>query len=255
MADTSEAREQRDRVVSEAHGRAVWAVRALFATAIASVYVIAAMAWQSALGDPSNGIWQRDRASSVFDGLVHPLLRLLTAALFLRWLARTVTAARDLTFSPPLTWTASKAVWGFFIPVINFYRPYQVMRDLHDRLAPDGVPEPAPRPRMDGAGGYRRVEMEKAPPKRALPHASIGAWWGLYLFGGLTAQGAVRLFTSGSSPMVTLRQTVSAGALAEIASATLAILVVRAIDGRLAERHRRLHHATDEELTEWGFDP
>jgi hypothetical protein len=128
------------------------------------------------------------------------------------------------------------------------------MRDLHDRLAPDGVPEPAPRPRLDGAGGYRRVQIEKAPPPRALPHASIGAWWGLYLFGGLIAKGTTMFFGAGLPSASTIGMTASAAALAEIASAGLAILAVRSIDARLAERQRRLHHATDEELTEWGID-
>lgn len=36
--------------------------------------------------------------------------------------------------------------------------------------------------------------------------------------------------------------------LVDIAGALLALQVVRSIDARLAERHRRLHHASDEEL-------
>jgi hypothetical protein len=180
-------------------------------------------------------------------------LHVLTAVLFLMWLAKSINVARELGISPPLAWTASDACWGFFIPFINFVRPYQVIRDLHDRLAPDGVPEPAPKPRADGVGGYRRVELIKAPPPAPLPHASIGAWWALYLFGGSLPRLAALLL--GGPRAAQSRLFVVAPFGMEVLSAVLAVLVVRAIDGRLAERHRRLHHASDEELTEWGVAP
>src|SRR5262249_19684248 len=116
----------------------------------------------------------------------------------------------------------------------------------HDRLDPEGVPEPAPRPRADGTGGYRHVAMEKAPPPGRLPAAWIGAWWGFYLLGGLVATVLAVIL----SPSLSIFMTNGA----EVASAVLAVLAVRAIDGRIAERNRRLQHASDEELTEWGIE-
>ncbi len=166
------------------------------------------------------------------------MLLAVTAVLFLTWLSRTLSLAAAWS-GTPIRWTRSKAVWSFFIPFVSLYQPYQVVRDLHDQLAPDGVPEPAPRPRMDGAGGYRSVAVEKAPPPRTLPHASIGAWWGLFV-----AERMLSSFT-GESVGVFPR------ALA-IAAALLAVLVVRALQGRLEERHRRVHHASDEELRGLG---
>ena len=126
-------------------------------------------------------------------------------------------------------------MWSFFIPIVSFYRPYQVLRDVHDQLEPDGVPEPAPRPRLDGSGGYRSVAMEKAPPPRTLPHAFIGAWWALFI-----AERIVSSFGLVSEVLA-------------IGAALLAVLVVRSVEARLEERHRRLHHASDEELEAWGL--
>jgi hypothetical protein len=141
------------------------------------------------------------------------------------------------------------------MPLVNLARPYQVLRDLRDRLAPEGVPEPAPRPRLDGAAGYRKVEFEKAPPPAKLPHAFIGAWWALYLLGALVQRGATSSTTHGALELISSRKMSVAADVIEIGSTLLAILVVTAISARVTERQRRLRHATDEELTSWGIDP
>ncbi len=40
----------------------------------------------------------------------------------------------------------------------------------------------------------------------------------------------------------------------ELGAAMLAVLVVLTISARVAERRRRLHHASDEELESWGIE-
>jgi hypothetical protein len=157
-----------------------------------------------------------------------------TAVTFLLWLSWTMTLSAKIS-TTAIPWTNKKAVWSFFIPFVNLVQPYLVLRDLHDQLAPDGVPEPAPRPRMDSPGGYRSVAMEKAPPPRTLPHASLGAWWWLFI--------AERLLSNVGY----------AGKALAFVAALLAVLVVRAVEGRLEERYRRVRHASDEELEAWGI--
>lgn len=161
-----------------------------------------------------------------------------TAVLFLRWLAQAVTLPAVMG-SAPLRWTSSGAVWSFFLPIFGLWRPFYVVRELYDHFTPNGVPEPAPKPRLDGSGGYRHVEMVSAPPPRAIVNASIGAWWGFFV--------AARLIGDGSGALLypALSDTLS------IISAVLAVLVVRSIDGRIAERFRRLAHASDDELAAW----
>lgn len=260
MSTTSEARRGRSQGVKIArqHGKA--AIAALIVTAVIRVYTVGIASWQIGLLDdlqrgvaPTSTLQLSD--SLFMAGSVAELVMLLvTGVLFLRWLSQAVKVARDLQVSPPLVWTPSQAVWGFFIPFVNLVRPYQVLRDLHDVLEPAGVPEPAPRPRLDGAAGYRKVELEKAPPPAKLPHASIGVWWALYILGGIVGRGASRSGPGALELMSSRTMSIVSDAI-EIGSASLAILVVLAISARLAERQRRLRYATDEELMSWGIDP
>jgi len=116
------------------------------------------------------------------------------------------------------------------------------------------VPEPAPRPRLDGTAGYRKVELEKAPPPAKVPHASIGAWWALYILGGIVGRGAASNGPGALELRSSRTMSIVSDAI-EIVSASLALLVVLATSARLVERQRRLRHATDEELMSWGIDP
>lgn len=260
MSISSKARKVRSRGVESVRQRGKAAVAALIATAVIRVFTAGVASWQIGLlgdlqrGAPPTSTLQLSDTLFLAGGVAELVLLLITGILFLRWLSQAVKVARDLQVSPPLAWTPSQAVWGFFIPFVNLVRPYQVLRDLHDRLDPEGVPEPAPRPRLDGAGGYRKVEVVRAPPPAKLPHASIGAWWALYIIGGLVQRGAST--TANGIAELTSSRTVSILADAiEIGSASLAILAILAISARMVERQRRLRHATDEELTDWGIDP
>jgi hypothetical protein len=167
---------------------------------------------------------------------------------FLRWLARAVAAAGVLDPVRGLAWTPSEAVLAFLIPVVNLVQPYRVLRDLHDGLAPAGVPEPAPRPLLDGAGGYRRVEMAHAPRAGAVRHAALGAWWGCYVASRGLGWVASAMPALATAEFIRSRAVFIASDVASIAAAWLAVRMVRAIDSRVAERHRRLAYASDEEL-------
>jgi hypothetical protein len=172
--------------------------------------------------------------------LAYVLALVGTGVAFLIWLGSTLKLAAKWS-ETGIRWTATSPIVGFLVPFLNFVRPYQIVRDLHDQLAPDGVPEPAPRPRTDGAGGYRASALEKAPPPRALAPASIGAWWAFFLLSHFVGRTGV-----GEAPAV-------AAVATSMIAATLAILVVRTVHGRLEERYRRVRHASDEELDAWGI--
>lgn len=261
MSNWKDLREGWDHDVSVARGRAKPAVVALIAIAVMQGVAGITSFWQiELLGSLAGGQISMETltlSDSVFQMVSFAQLGLLlvTGVLFLRWLAKTVTAARTMVGEPHLPWTASQAVWGFFIPFANLVRPYRVMRDLRDRLDPEGVPEPAPRPKLDGAAGYRRVEMKRAPPPAPLPHASIGAWWGLYLFGSVLDRAVAGTTGTSASALISNRRVIMLASAVEIGAAVLAVLMVRAIDGRLAERYRRVRHASKAELREWGLAP
>jgi hypothetical protein len=235
-------------------GRARAVVIALLVTAAVRAFQLVVAVWQIGLIDRArggdfvqHGLETSDQLAVVGTiGMFGTLA--ITCVLFLRWLSRAVDVAN--TMSPRrLRWSRREAVAAFFIPVISFVRPYLVLRDLHDQLDPGAIPEPASRPRFDGASGYRDVPLEIAPPPRALPHASIGAWWALFM-----AQQLLGWHTdhprSAAEFQVTLAKDMASDVLA-IGGALLAVLLVRAVHGRLLDRYRKLGHASDEELAAW----
>ncbi|WP_438008352.1 DUF4328 domain-containing protein [Sorangium sp. So ce321] len=256
MHDWDGARARWDSDFGVAHRRARAANAALLVTAGVEVSGILVMAWQiHLLGQIDSGevsMATRSLSDSLLQAgkFAELAMRVVTAALFLRWLWHTVPLAGSMSASR-LRWTSRDALWSFFIPLINLVRPYQVMRDLHDHLSPDGVPEPVPRPRMDGAGGYRQVAMERAPPPRALPHASIGAWWALFLLPQLLSSMVTPVRTNTVAEVITNRYWAIAVCLATICGAFLAVMMVRTVQSRFAERYRRVRHASDEELASW----
>ena len=171
---------------------------ALGAAAAIRVFNIAVLLWQNDLvaslhspTPPSQATLER-RYSLAHVGAIGLLALLVVGGvLFLRWLHLAMRLTQALG-DRSLTWSPKDAVMGFIIPFVSFVRPYQVMRDLHDALAPNLAPEPDVQVRAVETMGYRQVEMQAPPPARALPHASIGAWWAFFWIGNVVANIASR---------------------------------------------------------------
>ncbi len=177
---------------------------------------------------------------------------ILTLILFLRWLHKTIAAASTMG-KAPLAWTPGQAVGTFFIPIVNLYRPYTILRDLNIHLAADGVPEPAPRARQDGLTGYREAAVEHAPPPRELPNGAIAAWWATYMLTNLSARGFGSTEPRTAEAFVTMLNRETATHVLMLVCALLGVTVVRAITARLVERNRRLGWSSDEELASLGL--
>jgi hypothetical protein len=248
-----------ERDVSAIRGLAAWAVAALGATVALRAADIAVRAWQSGLVSDARAGDMPPRATLVLsDTLVQYTsiailaLLVLTGALFLRWLHRVVRLTHALG-DESFTWSASDAVWGFIIPFVSFKRPYDVMRDLYRALAPDAVPEPTVEVRADETTGYRSVNMNVPPPARALPDASIGAWWTFFWIGNVAANIASRQSGTSLDDLLFQSHTQQFSSAVECISATLAIIVVRAVTARLAERYRRVRHSSIDALTAAGI--
>lgn len=167
------------------------------------------------------------------------LLVLANAVLFLRWMHGLVAATRALG-NDRLRWMPADAVWAFIIPFISLYRPYEVLRDVHNALEPDDVPPPAPRVTAGEQDGYRGVTVVEAPPPPRLPSSLIGLWWATFLLSRFAG------FSGSITPGAEAAAVVSAhhGAmfvdLVSMTSAALAVVVVRGVTARLLERRRRL---------------
>ncbi|KYF55447.1 hypothetical protein BE08_06435 [Sorangium cellulosum] len=251
MSGWSEAREKWDRDVRTARSRARAAIVGLGAMATVGAFTGLVGALHIVLlrrAEVPARAWELANSLREAGGLLELAFGLATGVLFLRWISRAVAAADALELVRGFAWTPSEAVMAFLLPVVNLVQPYKLLRDLHDGLAPDGAPEPAPRPVLDGAGGYRRVEVVHAPPAGAVHNVAIGVWWGLYVASGVLGWIASILRDATVAEFIRARGVFIASDAAAIAAALLAMRVVRAVDSRIAERHRRLRHASDEEL-------
>jgi hypothetical protein len=242
-----------------AQQRAGVAVVLLGLTAASRVVNLPVLFWQNALirqlqGGESPSQEALDLSNALVQGVSnsHVLLLLVTGVLFLRWLHK-VAAVTGALGGETLWWTPREAVLGFIIPLLNFARPYQIMRDIHDHLAPDAVAEPPMQVRADETTGYRQVNLLAPPPSMKLPHAFLGAWWGCFWVGNLVANFASRLPNTALADLAWSNVLHGISDAIDLVSALLAILMVRAVTARLQERFRRIRHTPVEALQAAGI--
>ena len=140
---------------------------------------------------------------------------LLTAVFFLFWIYRAhknlkALGAVDLRYSPG--W----AVGGFFIPLLNLIRPYQVVTEIWKASAFHG--------RRSG-----RASLSYEPPP-----VFIVAWWGTWLFSGFVGfmSFAVVVGSAGAGEGMVAARYRLLSYIAGIACAALAIAVVLKINTR-----------------------
>ena len=159
---------------------------------------------------------------------VSALLGLVAVVLYLRWSYRAV--ANTTLLRAPIEWTPRQAVAAYFIPIVSFFRPYQVMKALHAGSDPSALHD-APVFRYRPAPNYREAVREPLPPPRwnhPAPSPRGGASTTSRWVWGMVAKGFARPAAFG-------------GALAtDLAAAVLCALVIRSVDARQRERHRRL---------------
>jgi hypothetical protein len=241
--------------VNKARRRATATMAALGLTAALRVLGVCALLWRiSLLHDAQAGApaplatLERSDMLVRYEAISELPLLIVTGILFLFWLHLTVRLTKGLG-GDTLRWTPQDAVWGFIIPFISFLRPYHVVRDVNDQLAPDLVPEPPMQVRPEG---YRGVEFRPPPSPVKLPHASIGAWWAAFWVGNVLANIASRQDARTVDALITQDTLNSVSDGVDIASAVLAIVVVRAVSARLLERFRRVRYNTVEVLEREG---
>lgn len=159
-----------------------------------------------------------DRADTLYglSGLLQALALLATAVVFICWFRRVRVNAE--VFAPDGHRKARGwAVGGWFVPVLNFWRPRQIAVDIWDASAP-ATRETAP------AGPPQPAGWE-VQPKRTL----LNAWWTLWLCTGIFGQVASRQYANAEEPEAIKQAVVSlmASDLLNIAAAVVAILFVR----------------------------
>jgi Domain of unknown function (DUF4328) len=150
-------------------------------------------------------------------GLVILVVFLATVVAWLMWQHRSH-ANLHAAGGPRLGFTPGWAVGWWFVPIANLWKPFQAMRELHE--ASTGDPDWRPR----------------AP-------ALLGWWWGGYLTFNILDGIAGRLFADqGASlqPLLIGDRFSIAGDAVSIATALLAIRIVRAVVDRQRALQARL---------------
>ncbi len=186
-----------DRPVAQLGTRARLAVAALAATALVHVWDLGARQWSIGVLEefakaeqpaPLGPLELADMLVNLGYFASYGLL-VITAILFLRWIHGLVKLTRALG-AQDLKWRPSQAVWGFIIPFISLVRPYQVLRDVQQRLDPEEIEPPAPRLDRDVETDYRSVAFVVPPPAKRLSASFLGLWWasfiGMNLIGHVT---------------------------------------------------------------------
>lgn len=143
---------------------------------------------------------------------------LVTTVFFCRWLYRAYgnmqTLARDNTFDDRYgAFTPAGAVWAFFIPIFNLWRPHRAVSDLWYRSAPD----------------------ETAPVHAGI----ITAWWASWIVGSIMTRFSNKLLARAGEDLMLIELGTSLSAVASLvmtAAAVAAIVVISGVERRQGAR-------------------
>lgn len=157
---------------------------------------------------------------------------------FLPWLSHAYRRALVVVQSYALQEEHRKGpVVGFFIPFLNFVRPYRAVKVLDESLEPSAIPLPPPQ-LEPGTGTYREPARLEIPTMRATPHAPVGVWWGLWIASTFTSMYS-RIDKHPSNFLI------GAFDLVPFAAAVACCLVILRVTARLEEVERRTALAAD----------
>jgi hypothetical protein len=218
------------------HRRAMWAMSLLALCMVGGAFGIVSNAmqldfiqkFQSGLIDQADFVHSaqgndaRQKSVAIFQIIV----RISSAIAFLIWIHRTYRNLRALG-AVNLKYSPGWAVGYFFIPILNLFRPYQVMKEIWHCSEPN---------------------TEEMPSEYTSTSALLGWWWASWILMIILAQITNRIemaasklpdFNLLSYANITANGVVVLGAL-------LAILVVRGVDQRQEARYRRLSGGGEE---------
>ncbi len=212
------------------HARALFVMIFLAAGILLDVVSIVSEFLQiSLLSDAARGQNITTEAAELNDSrvvliaLVKFLNYIVTGIGFLIWFHR---AHRNLPAlgAKNLEYTPGWAVGGFFVPILNLFRPYKVAKEIWKASSPEvGV--------SDG------VSWEYAASSPLL-----GFWWGGWIIGSFLGRLAARLAVGAKEldDLIALTWLSVVADVVSIIAALLAIRVVMLIDARQEEKHRLL---------------
>ena len=156
---------------------------------------------------------------AIGSGLLYLIVYISTAVLFLMWVHRAYKNLQPLG-APRVESTPGWAVGYFFIPIVNLFYPYRIMREL-----------------------WRKSDPEVQDPDHylALPQSTpaiLPLWWAAWLVSSFLDQLVFRLSMNNDAPsdLIWITKLGILAGVINIVSAILATLVVVGIDKRQEAR-------------------
>jgi len=159
-------------------------------------------------------------------GFVYLVAFIITGVAFCFWIYRShrnlpALGARNLKYSP--AW----AVGGFFVPVLNLFRPYQVTKEIWKASDPNIGP---------GSG----LDWQDAPTSPL-----VGWWWVIFIVSSFASYFLLRMTLSAEtiSDFMSLSVMTLVIDIFDILAAILAIILVRTIDQRQRTKNQQMLYA------------
>lgn len=239
--------------IAELERRAVYACVALGLTAVIDVIdtgLREASLWWIDSGDLER-LGRLDDALNT-SNIARVLLSFITAFFFLRWVHRLVWLTRTFN-GRSLRWKAREAVWLFIVPILSFFRPYQVMRDVQQQLLQQNLPEPEPVASPNEATGYRDMPLRLPPQRAPIPNAVLGWWWAAFVLMQLLMRVASKLPVNDVASLTRAYRTAEMQNIIALVAAFLAIRVVRNLTLRVRDLASRARAVSPEALRGAGF--
>ncbi len=211
-------------------GRARWAVIALVAVIVSDVIAI----WSDWLEiDLMNGVLEGEVASiddlqsnddrQSIVGILQFFALVVSAFFFIRWFHAGYVNLRALD-QPNLRFRAGWAIGAWFVPILNLWRPKQIANDIWRGSDPD-------------ASSFHESAWKDA----GIP-LLLGLWWAAWIATNVIGNAVGRAWF-GRDTADDIRDAATldlASSVVDIGAAVLAVLVVRRLTARQAERGNRL---------------
>ncbi len=207
------------------HTRAMWAVGMILAVMCLDVMLAGSTYLQIGLLDRVRLGLRPTPAQAAANNARQQLLALAKLAFyigsaipFLMWFHR---AHRNLPAlgNRRLEYTPGWAVGAWFVPILNLFRPYQIMREVWKGSDPENLQTSYP----GGAGGS----------------AMVGWWWALFIVMGVSGNMTNINSTDRSlDGLITTSWTLIVSSLLSLPAGLLAILMVRAVDANQQQRYQ-----------------
>jgi hypothetical protein len=212
---------------------------AALASAGAALVQGRALRGASALAIDLHAVERADRLAQIA-GFAVVLTSLLASLAWARWAHRafTLAAALDLRALPM---GATRAAWGFVLPVVQLWMPFQALAGLHRALDRERLPVEAPRAATDTSSHYRDNAAAPQPADAPLPAVPVGAAWALW-WGGWALSFVATFAHAQAVTVADVRPVLEIDLCSQLALAAAAVLFMRVAIGlhaRLRERAER----------------